>query len=625
MDDFRFVRLQAEIPPPLPDAEGDLYRTFVKGGRSVKFFQDVSTAIRWSEDGRELKAFVAAVRERNGWSPHWTAVLNGHESYGRPGITWPLRGAEFSPQAMPAGSVFSVRGPAAFTSTNDLLATLGVLSSSAVDLMFKTRVGRTGHPEFVVGVLNDLPYPALGQDEERRLAISRLAHRGWSIRRSLDSAVETSHAFVIPAALQVTSETFALRVAEWANRVDDVAVELRRVQVQIDELCFELYGISEDDRVALTVGFGTVENAGESDLEVDEPRDDDGEGDVVDADPAGLAAGLVSWAVGVAVGRFDLRVATGERVWPAEPDPFEPLPACSPAMLSGDGAVPLGQVPPEYPIEVAPVLVDDPGHPLDLTTRVRAVFDVVFGDDADAWWVDVGEALGVRSGEIKAWLSKGFFDHHLKTHSKSRRKAPILWPIGTNSGSYTVWLYAHRATADSLFQMLNDIVDPKLGVEQRRLVELTQEAGPNPSAIQRKAIDSQERLVDELRELRDELVAVAPLWAPDLNDGVVIVLAPLWKLFAHHRAWSKELKGHWDKLAAGDYDWAQLAMHLWPERVIPKCAEDRSLAIAHHLEDEFWVQDPDNPDKWHPRTTPTTPIDQLITHHTVLPPGSPAT
>ncbi|MCP4308392.1 MAG: hypothetical protein GY788_26630, partial [bacterium] len=30
------------------------------------------------------------------------------------------------------------------------------------------------------------------------------------------------------------------------------------------------------------------------------------------------------------------------------------------------------------------------------------------------------------------------------------------------------------------------------------------------------------------------------------------------------------------------------------------------------LEDVFWVQDDDNDDKWHPRTTPTTPIDQLI-------------
>ena len=108
----------------------------------------------------------------------------------------------------------------------------------------------------------------------------------------------------------------------------------------------------------------------------------------------------------------------------------------------------------------------------------------------------------------------------------------------------------------------------------------------------------------ELHEFREELEAVAPLWAPDLNDGIVIVLAPLWRLFAHHRAWSSELKKHWAKLAKGDYDWAQLAMHLWPERVVPKCAEDRSLAIAHGLEDVFWVQDQAHEDKWHSSPDP---------------------
>jgi hypothetical protein len=53
-------------------------------------------------------------------------------------------------------------------------------------------------------------------------------------------------------------------------------------------------------------------------------------------------------------------------------------------------------------------------------------------------------------------------------------------------------------------------------------------------------------------------------------------------------------------------------MHVWPERVVPRCAEDRSLAIAHELEDTFWVQDDANADKLHPRRSPTTPVDQLI-------------
>ena len=152
-------------------------------------------------------------------------------------------------------------------------------------------------------------------------------------------------------------------------------------------------------------------------------------------------------------------------------------------MLTGDDGLPAEPRQSEYAVEVSPVLVDDPGHRLDITARVRSVFDAVFGEDADRWWADVGMALGAKGGEVGGWLRRGFFDHHLKTYSKSRRKAPILWPIGTRSGSYTVWLYAHRVSADSLFQILNDLVVPKLPVEERELTQLRQDAGTDPDGV----------------------------------------------------------------------------------------------------------------------------------------------
>ncbi len=71
---------------------------------------------------------------------------------------------------------------------------------------------------------------------------------------------------------------------------------------------------------------------------------------------------------------------------------------------------------------------------------------------------------------------------------------------------------------------------------------------------------------------------------------MIINFAPLWRLVPQNKAWQKELKSTWDALCEGKYDWAHLAMHLWPERVVPKCATDRSLAIAHGLEDVFWVE-----------------------------------
>ena len=591
-DNFRHIRLWWEL---FDAGSSGHWWPFANGGKLSPFYGDVQQLIGYDRGHQE----ALKVTGRFG---------RGADFYERPGLTWSVRSARFAPSALPSGTVFSHRGYCLFADRSVLLSYCALLNSSVVDFLFKVSLGRFSFPEFLVGVVPTLPVPVLQDRDLCRL--QELARNGWTYRRSLDTAVEVSHAFTLPALLQVSGRSFDTRVTVWADQVAGIEVEMARLQSTIDELCFELYGISEPDQRVIVEGFG-VDGEEEGIRRGAEDTDDDN-GEIIEPVPAVLAAGLVSWAVGVAVGRFDLRLATDQRPWPDEPDPFDPLPMCSPGMLTGEDGLPLVKAPPEYGIDVSPVLVDDPGHRLDITVRVRSVFDAVFGQDADRWWADVGMALGAKSGEVGGWLARGFFDHHLKMYSRSRRKAPILWPIGTRTGSYAVWLYAHQVSSDSLFQILNDIVARKQRVEEREMTQQRQDVGPDPTASQRKVMDTQERFVGELRELREELEAVAPLWAPDLNDGIVIVLAPLWRLFAHHRAWSRELKKHWVKLATGDYDWAQLAMRLWPDRVVPKCVIDRSLAIAHGLEDVFWVQDPGNEDKWIPREIPARPIKELI-------------
>ena len=245
------------------------------------------------------------------------------------------------------------------------------------------------------------------------------------------------------------------------------------------------------------------------------------------------------------------------------------------------------------------ILVDDEGHPKDLTAHVQRW----------AEYVDVEVPADLRT-----WLAREFFPLHIKMYSKSRRKAPIYWQLATPSASYSVWLYIHAFTKDTLFRVQNDYVSGKLAHEERQLEMLRAEAGPDPVTAQRKAIEAQEAFVEELRAFLDEVKRVAPLWNPNLDDGVIVNFAPLWRLVPHHKAWQKELKSTWDALCAGKYDWAHLAMHLWPERVVPKCAEDRSLAIAHDLEGVFWFQDEN--EKWKPREEPTRPIEALVKERT---------
>jgi hypothetical protein len=260
------------------------------------------------------------------------------------------------------------------------------------------------------------------------------------------------------------------------------------------------------------------------------------------------------------------------------------------------------------------ILVEDPGHPRDLSAAVRTVFEKVFGSKADLWRNDAAALLNPKDHDLRAWLASSFFELHLKRHSKSRRRAPIVWQLAVPSGHYSIWLYAHRLTRDSFFQIQNDVVVPKLAHEERQLTSLLQGTGANPTAKERKEIAAQEAFVEELRAFLGEIKRVTPLWNPILDDGVMLTMGPLWRLVPQHKSWQKELKSRWEDLAAGKYDWAHLAMHLWPERVIPKCTTDRSLAIAHGVEDIFWVEGVDG--KWKPRPTPTRSVAELVRERT---------
>jgi hypothetical protein len=76
-----------------------------------------------------------------------------------------------------------------------------------------------------------------------------------------------------------------------------------------------------------------------------------------------------------------------------------------------------------------------------------------------------------------------------------------------------------------------------------------------------------------------------------LNDGVIINAAPLHKLF-RLRSWANDTEEVWKNLGHGDCDWAHLACTVWPERVKEVCRKDRSIAIAHSLEDLCEVASP---------------------------------
>jgi hypothetical protein len=564
--------------------------------------------INFSVYGREIAARVneQGIPKSNIWMLERTIT----DFFGRKGVTWSRRGSKFAPRALPEGCVFSVRGESAFLPVDELESVgLALFNSTFFDYVFKISLGRFGHPEFIIGTLKNLPVPDFTVSD--LAALRDIARETWSRARRLDTRSETSHAFLLPALLQVDAVDFTKRAQRWAQFLATAQAESKALADALDDHAYRLYGISTEDRLRIEQGICTS-------AEAEASPDDDGEAadedqDVAEVDTAPMVASILSWTLGVAFGRFDVRLATGDRNAPPEPEPFDPLPACSPGMLTGEDGLPVAAPPSGYPLTFPTdgILVDDAGHPRDVVRAVRSVFETVF-DDANARWHEAAELTSTP--DLRTWFARDFFEPHIKRYSKSRRKAPIYWQLATPSGSYSVWIYIHRATGDTLFRVLNDFVGPKLDHEKAKLDGLTQEAGPNPSAAQRRENEQQEAFVGELQALKTEVARVAPLWRPNLDDGVILNFAPLWRLVPQSRNWQGECKKAWDKLVAGDYDWAHLAMHLWPERVVPKCIDDRSLAIAHGLEEVFWRED--NAGAWRKTRVDEANVQHLIRERT---------
>lgn len=566
-DNFRFLRAWWEIPS---GEIGPLKRwySYAKGGGYQPFWGDQDLCVLWKNDGNEIKEKSRILYGT------WSKQITNVDYYGRPGLTYASRLSDFAPRILPAGSAFDTKGSSIFddVSPNDsqlLLKLLVVVQSTTFRALLSMCVARAGqlacsYPEALV---EKIPIPPLERIPFH--AIQRALELVSATAYSEQEAEET-HAFVRPvleASLLETANALKTLTQSRKSKFNEAVADL-------DDNVRSAYGL------LTTVPLDSVAGAILSQrFALEEDFVNHGEN---------VIPYVFSWILGVVFGRWDIRYATGELPSPELPDPFTPLPVCPPGMLQNGIGLPATpeDVPTDYPVEIVwnGILIDDAGNPNDIENRLREVLQLIWKDRAEAIESETCEILGVRALRDYFRKSAGFFADHLKRYSKSRRQAPIYLPLSTKSGGYTLWLYYHRLTDQTLYTCVNDFVDPKLRQLKEEVVGLRSK--PERTQNDEKRLENLTELLFELEELRNELLRFAPIWKPNLNDGVQITVSPLWKLFGLPK-WRKTLEDTWKKLEKGDYDWAHLAYSFFPERVREKCRHDKSLAIAHDLEDLY--------------------------------------
>jgi len=578
-DDFRFVRLWWEVsnnrivtgpPDASPESlrtqthEGKPWVPFAKGGTYSPYYADLNLVVCWEDEGQAVKEHICAQYPYlNG---KWEWVAKNTTFYFLPGLTYPRRLARLAAWPLPKGSIISVRGSGIYASQEDLMTVLAIVCSWPFDALAKLLLGRVGHPQYDNGALEKVPIPHPSEYVSR---VAPLARTSVDLKRSLARNEEVTHLFARPIASAVVRRASLSDVSlQLRTLSQDALGKLNALQSELDDAVLQAYGLEPCDEEALRATVSDASVVVDDQVSVDEANDEENPVPQEELGLSTVARALLSYAIGCAFGRWDIRYATGEKTPPELPDPFAPLPVCSPGMLQGEDGLPLGATPPRYPLRINwnGILVDDGSHPDDdIVQRVRKSLHVLWPKTSESIEAEMCDALGVK--DLRDYFRKpgsgGFWMDHVHMYSKSHRKAPIYWLLQSSHKNYGVWLYYQRLDSDLLFKVLQNYVEPKLKLEQNHEAEASDKFSAGGLSVRearqaQRDLEHQQDLVAELRDFRDTLKKAADLrLTPDLDDGVVLNIAPLHDLVP----WVEAAK-YWDELLAGKYPWSSVGKQL---------------------------------------------------------------
>jgi len=556
-DNERFYKLYWEIKP------GNNWFYLSNGGVFSPFFRPSQEVINWGHNGREITEYKDA-------SGKLISRPQNLSFSKKPGLSYGKRGEYLSVHAHPKDRYFTNEGQGIFPHNSDFyFFLLAYINSKLLRTILNEYCGQ--HKEN--GYVSLLPI--LFSDESAKEELGNYAKSViFELRKVQRFRLE--HVETVPPSINGFATLHEYIDATMKN-LEVLKLKLALLEDEINSLVFSNLGVDEEGKrwvetksKSMPPFFAAI--------------------NAFSWEPREIVSEIVDYLLGFLFGRWNYEFFIGVKNPPEMANPFDSLPQYPTGMLSPDEITKIQNGGKQYPINIiwSGIIDDSNINSNNIEGQIRKLLNLIWKANSDNIEQEMCGFLKVNSIREFINLPSQFFTDHLNRYSKGRRSAPIYWPLSTPSCSYTLWLYYHRLNNQTLYTCVNDFVDPKLK-------QVSEEAARLRLKKSRSAADEKEleRLTDferELKDFREELLRVAKLWKPNLNDGVEITAAPLWKLF-QQKPWQKRLKETWQKLEAGEYDWAHLAYSIWPERVREKCKNDKSLAIAHDLE-ELYVEPP---------------------------------
>jgi hypothetical protein len=470
-------------------ASGLKWFPYNKGGAFRKWYGNNEFVVQWENDGHEIKVNTLENYPQLSWSNLGWKISN-ERYYFQQCISWTATSSSyFGARHSDHGFLFDVKGSACFPLPSFHNLVLAFLCSNQVafflqflnpTIEFQTRdIG-------LLPVLRDSLAPFLSHFERIATQAIQLARADWNND-------ETSWDFLdLPllrpelreATLKETWEKWRQQAAEAINRMQQLETENNRLFIDAYGMQDELSAEVSEQQITLT--------------RADVRRD---------------MATLLSYVVGCAMGRYTIY---------------------RPGLIlanAGDGlaefVAKVGAMTDD--LTFAPdrdgviAILDDEWFPDDIVARTREFLKVTFGE------ATLRDNIRFIEDSIGRDLRSYFLTEFYKDHLQTYKKRPIYWMVQSPRKGFSVLIYLHRYTRDTMNVILNRYlrdyqVKLRSRIDHFAQAQISVATSVRDKTAARKESDKLTRTLHECQEW--ERQTVLPLAQArvelDLDDGVKV-------------------------------------------------------------------------------------------------------
>ena len=474
-----------------------------KGGEYRKWWGNQDYVVNWEEDGREIQSLVDPKTGKQRSRPQ------NIDCYFRPCVSWSrVSSGELSVRFFGEGTTPNDVGPV-IVAGRDKLLEIASMTNSIISTKFLSVMAPGTH--FEVGQVKNLPW--IEPESFDSTGVERLI----DIFRDDWDARETSWDFARPPYLRGGHPLLQNAFDDWYCRSCETADEARRLETENNRYWADAYDLVDEvevdvplSRVSLTYNprFAFAPTKGTPERSEEEYRW---------LHYQRSARELISWAIGVTMGRYSVDIPGLVLADQASSlDDFRARVAEPRLQPDDDGIIP-----------VTGGAFDD-----DASRRVKVVLRVVFGAS------DLGDniefltrCLAVKSGSntaefvpplipadpdraLEDYMTKSFTADHQKDYSGR----PVYWSLESPRGTFRALIYLHRYTPDTVGQVLTKYAAPFVD----RLKAESEAVGR-----ERDAVTGDDRKADRERARIDKKRAEIDATIAEVQGYIDSVLQPL--------------------------------------------------------------------------------------------------